>query len=372
MKYLLIALIVCLSTLAFANGSRFTEADHEVVRKIFNGEYHEANAQLEQQLKANPENPKYHYLRTYSDLYARYFGPRNLDRDSLEATVLAHGQKTIDVADNLEETTEVKFYKGQAHAYMSRAYIFQQDYWEAYFAARKGRNLLEEVREEDPTFYDAYLEPGILEYFTATRVDGWRKSLAWFVGMSGDKEAALENLRTVAEKGDLHKVEGRFVMAMMYRFFETDTDMAYASLQGLTEEFPDNRFIQNQYTNLEFNKIVQDHGADYLVENLDSLQVKYINNNAGVLNGLGYNFIAQEDFDSALKIFQANIELFPEVANCYDSYAECNLLMGNKEEAAKYYKLAYEKLDSDETINDNFRETLREGIERNLKELNAL
>ena len=39
--------------------------------------------------------------------------------------------------------------------------------------------------------------------------------------------------------------------------------------------------------------------------------------------------------------------------------------------AIKYYKIAYEKLDSDETINDAFRERLRQSIPETLKELGA-
>ncbi len=372
MKALLVLLILFISTVVFANGSRFSELDHKIVQHLFNGEYATATSLIEEQIKANPQNPKYYYLRTYSDLYARYFAPNNMDRDSLELKVVEHGQKALDVANEMEETTEIKFYKGQVHSYISRSYIFQQDYWEAYFAARKGRNYLEEVVEEDPSFYDAYLEPGILEYFTATRVDGWRGTLAWFVGMSGDREKGLKNIAMAAEKGDLHKTEARFVSAMMHRFFEPDAEQAYDVLRNLAQEYPGNNFIQNQYRNLEFNRLIEENGADYVVANIDSLQAEYINNNANVLNVAGYNFIANEDYDNAIKIFRLNIQLFPEVANCYDSYAECNLLMGNNEEAAKYYKIAYEKLDADETINDNFRETLRESIEGHLKELNAL
>ena len=38
-----------------------------------------------------------------------------------------------------------------------------------------------------------------------------------------------------------------------------------------------------------------------------------------------------------------NVELFPESANVYDSYAESWWKLGNKEEAIKFYKIAISK-----------------------------
>jgi hypothetical protein len=65
------------------------------------------------------------------------------------------------------------------------------------------------------------------------------------------------------------------------------------------------------------------------------------------------------------------MKLFPNEANSYDSYAEGLWRSGDNENAIKYYKIAYEKLDADSTISDEFRERIREGIETNLSELGA-
>jgi len=44
---------------------------------------------------------------------------------------------------------------------------------------------------------------------------------------------------------------------------------------------------------------------------------------------------------------------------------------GENDLSIKNYKIAYEKLDTDTTINDQFREILREGIQDRLEELGA-
>ena len=76
-----------------------------------------------------------------------------------------------------------------------------------------------------------------------------------------------------------------------------------------------------------------------------------------------------ERYDEALAILKFNLELYPDVANCYDSLAECFMIRNENEEAIKYYKLAYEKLPADTTANDEFKEFLRTNINDKLEEL---
>ncbi len=61
------------------------------------------------------------------------------------------------------------------------------------------------------------------------------------------------------------------------------------------------------------------------------------------INREGYNKMQSNNIDIAHALFELNINLFPESANAYDSYAESLVNMGKKEEALKYYQLAIEK-----------------------------
>jgi len=69
------------------------------------------------------------------------------------------------------------------------------------------------------------------------------------------------------------------------------------------------------------------------------------------LNNFGYQLMAKDDNQGALKIFKLNTELYPNADNTYDSYGECLLALGNKEEAIIAYKKSLE-LNPD---NDNAR-----------------
>lgn len=62
------------------------------------------------------------------------------------------------------------------------------------------------------------------------------------------------------------------------------------------------------------------------------------------LNAMGYVLLGQKKMKEAIKVLQINAQLFPNVANCYDSLAEAYLQDNQKENALAYYEYAL-KLD---------------------------
>ena len=60
------------------------------------------------------------------------------------------------------------------------------------------------------------------------------------------------------------------------------------------------------------------------------------------INTLGYKLMESGDLNSALKIFEKNIELFPDEYNVYDSYAEALLKSGDMENSLINYQKALE------------------------------
>lgn len=60
------------------------------------------------------------------------------------------------------------------------------------------------------------------------------------------------------------------------------------------------------------------------------------------INRFGYELMAQENYEDALKIFELNTDLYPQGFNTYDSYGECLLILGRKEEAITAYSKSLE------------------------------
>lgn len=55
------------------------------------------------------------------------------------------------------------------------------------------------------------------------------------------------------------------------------------------------------------------------------------------LNELGYNLLGQKKHKEAIKVFQLNVEFYPESANAYDSLGEAYMLNGDKALAIENY-----------------------------------
>ncbi|NNK11373.1 MAG: serine hydrolase, partial [Flavobacteriaceae bacterium] len=97
--------------------------------------------------------------------------------------------------------------------------------------------------------------------------------------------------------------------------------------------------IQNVRINFE------EKGIDYVEQHFDSLTVNFHPTDPKdfILNDLGYAFLyGANNPDNALQLFKLNTKLFPEVANCWDSYGEALRIKGLKNEAISAYEKALE------------------------------
>jgi len=362
MKFLFNGFFVTLFIAILAVPVQSQTVDQQIIDYLFNAQLEQADSLIDLQLVKNPGHPKYYFLKAQFTFYKRYFAGQAFARDSMLQVIIDYARKAVDLEDQLAETTENKFYLGSAYGFLSRAYALKGEYWSSYWAGRDCRNYLEEVLEENPDFYDAYVGLGVIEYYTS-RLTGFQSFLAWLGGMSGDRELGLEYFEKAAQNGKLLKTEAMFILATLYRFFENDFDQADAYLSQLNERFPDNNFITNIYRQTRVAQLVEEKGVDYLEAGIDSLRIDYNITNSGVLNNLGYGYMGQQRFELAVSVFELNIKLYPDEANPYDSISECFQNQGNNEMAVKYAKMGLTKLAADTTLNDAFREQLREIME---------
>lgn len=359
-----------LSLFIFAIPAFSQGVDREITDYLFNAQLQQADSLLDLQIKKNPDQPEYYLLKAQYNFYKRYFIGQQLSPDSILQVIIDYAQKAVDLEEMLERTTENKFFLGSAYGFLSRAHTLKGEYWSGFWAARDCRHYLEEVLEEDPGFYDAYLGLGVIEYYSSL-LSGFQSFLAWVGGISGDREKGLKYFELTAQKGKLFKTEAEFILAMIYRFLENDYTKANTYLSVLNDRYPGNRFIINIYRQIKIEQLIDEKGIDYLKAGIDSLRVEYNITNSGVLNNMGYGYMGQGQFNLAFAVFELNITLFPDEANPYDSISECFQNHGNNTMAVKYAKIGLEKLPADSTINENFREQLRNIMETRISDLNS-
>lgn len=90
-------------------------------------------------------------------------------------------------------------------------------------------------------------------------------------------------------------------------------------------------------------KTFKEKGSTGLSKNLKSiLEQNDMEYSDMPLNDFGYQLMEAGELDMAIEIFKLNTELFPDIANTYDSLAEAYMNKGNKELAILNYKKVLE------------------------------
>lgn len=117
-----------------------------------------------------------------------------------------------------------------------------------------------------------------------------------------------------------------------------------AEYDALRFIFKNNRFPKNQPYNQYFNK---QYSAVQLRQMIDK-HYKQMSAERGYavrppeaeMNGVGYAFLQQKDYEKAAMFFQVNIDNYPKNFNVYDSMGDYYLAREDKANAEKYFKKA--------------------------------
>ena len=117
---------------------------------------------------------------------------------------------------------------------------------------------------------------------------------------------------------------------------ENLADGILSIIRGENPKHPALPAIQNVY------KAFNEKGINYLRNNFNELTTNFHPSDPKdlILNQLGYDLLFDGKVEESISVFKLNTELFPEVANCWDSYGESLLEAGNKNESLKAYRKA--------------------------------
>lgn len=108
---------------------------------------------------------------------------------------------------------------------------------------------------------------------------------------------------------------------------------------------------------MKFYKAIKDNGMNYFKEHFkEMLEQNDLRFRDVHLNMFGYELLEEGEVDMAIEVFKYNVELFPDVANTYDSLGEAYAKKGDKDLAIVNYKKVLEM----EPGNKNAKKMLEE------------
>ncbi len=107
---------------------------------------------------------------------------------------------------------------------------------------------------------------------------------------------------------------------------------------------------------MTLNKVINEHGMDYVKNNVEKLAMQArLPYDDRFLNFFGYEFLQGGEKEKALELLKLNAQLFPSVANTFDSLAEAYKMAGDKENAIKCYKKVLELEPNNQRAKDELK-----------------
>ena len=140
---------------------------------------------------------------------------------------------------------------------------------------------------------------------------------------------------------------------------DSDNGILVASelLRGIAKEYGW-KYVEKRGPYEEFLLTAKLGGADAVLEKYDELR------SAGdtkqrppefVLNAVGYDFLRDGKTDEAIRLFQRNVQEYPESANVWDSLGEAYAAAGKKDLAIENYEKSLELDPKNENAKDRLR-----------------
>lgn len=251
MKKIFLFLIV-VSVIA-AKPLELTQIDQRIISLTFNEEFTQAKSLCFDQIKVNPGSPKYYYYLINAKIIEYYQKVAELNHDkreegrkTLNTEIINYCEYVLDKFDESKLNTENKFYFGSVYGYLARVYGIDGSWYSAFTSAKKAKSLMEDILEADPVFYDSYLVLGMIEYY-ADRMGGVSGFVAGVLGLSGDREKGLNQLKLAYQKGKLTFGQTALTMIEVYSSLEGNEYAALPYFENFLKQFPNNKRTTNAY-----------------------------------------------------------------------------------------------------------------------------
>ena len=237
MRYFLI-LFYFVCVVSAKSSINFTDSDKKIVFHTYNFEFDKAYEVLNPLLISEPGNLKYYFLELglksmiiEKSVYDKNPADKWELKKKMNEEAIEYANDVVEKFEDVELTTENKFYLGCIYGYLGRMYGVTKSWMSAFSDGKTGRGLLEEVIEEEPDFYDAYLLLGMFSYY-ADRMGGFMGFVAGILGFSGDREEGIEYILKTYKNGYLLSDQAELLLIELYSGLEGN---GFAALTAASE-----------------------------------------------------------------------------------------------------------------------------------------
>ncbi|MCF8413287.1 MAG: hypothetical protein K9G44_07735 [Melioribacteraceae bacterium] len=225
--------------------------DDEIISLTFNNKIDNAIELCKKQSELNPNTLKYKFLCTNAktlDIGNKIREQRGMNRDSLRnlyfGELVEFCETSIDGVEEENLSLDERFFYAGILGYKARAYGSQGSWWSAFSTGLSARSRMEDIIEQNPNFYDAYLLLGMMDYYS-DRMSGVMGFIAGMLGLSGDRDKGIEYMNLAFEKGTIVKSQALILMIELYGMLEGNEEESLKFVEIYTNKYPEHERYQN-------------------------------------------------------------------------------------------------------------------------------
>lgn len=253
MKKTLIIFLLLSSLIYSQNFLKVDALDKKLIDLTFNDEYIEVKQICDSLINLDNKNPKYYFhyfsadaLQLHEKINQSPMNERGAMRELLADSSIAKLEKTLEFLDDIEMTPENRFFIASLYGYYSRYAGLNRSWWAAYINGSKANDMFNEIIEEFPDCYDAYLYPGVFSYYAA-RLSGFTSFIASILGVSGNRAEGLEKINIALQKGEMVYPQALLMTIEINAIMEDNPYNALPSFEKFIKDYPKNKRVLNWY-----------------------------------------------------------------------------------------------------------------------------
>ncbi|HXJ96316.1 MAG TPA: hypothetical protein VMT20_26055 [Terriglobia bacterium] len=259
-----------------AGEAQLLEIARQGMHKLMDGDLDGAMQRFQEVQRQDPASPLSYLFQADTYWWRIYLTTGNLidpdvfdvvskNTSPYDATFMSFDQECIRRAETRiqakQDVARNLLYEGMAYGLLARFYGLRDNDLPTARAGKKMRALLLQALSLDPNLTDCYLGLGIYNYFVDT-LPTIVKLLRFLIGLpGGSREEGLQQLQTVANKGDLASGEAQFYLAKDFsRNSERQYEKSLTLFQDLASKYPNNMLWQLVVGSLEIRMGRSDQG----------------------------------------------------------------------------------------------------------------
>jgi len=245
--------LILFSTIFSQNFIKIDSLDKKIIELTFNDEYEQVKSICDSLTKLDKTNPKYYFhyfgadaLQLHEKINLSPLNGRDSVREFLVDKSISQLEDAIKILSNIKMTPINRFYLASLYGYYSRYAGLNSSWWAAYVNGTKANGMFNDIIKEFPQCYDAYLYPGVFEYYAA-RLDGLNGFIASILGVSGNRNEGLNKINLALKNSKLVYPQALLMLLEINTVMEDNPNKSIPFFEEFIKSYPKNKRVINWY-----------------------------------------------------------------------------------------------------------------------------